>query len=153
MSALSWTGTTLSTGARGGLVCSYDIRSRAPVIQMAGHTQEVCGLAWSPDGKYLASGGNDNVVNVWDAAGSNTRSFTDHCAAVLGIMLDKNEFVDCGGYRTVSAKGTYSFYKQVVLACRDLRSILERGRHCKANLKGKKVCEITSISSDEASVG
>ena len=26
------------------------------------HTQEVCGLQWSPDRQYLASGGNDNKV-------------------------------------------------------------------------------------------
>ena len=28
---------------------------------------QVCGLAWSPDGRMLASGGNDNVLNVWSA--------------------------------------------------------------------------------------
>jgi len=32
-----------------------------------GHTLEVCGLAWSPDGKLLASGGNDNTLNIWDS--------------------------------------------------------------------------------------
>ncbi len=31
------------------------------------HEQEVCGLAWAPDGRFLASGGNDNVAYVWDA--------------------------------------------------------------------------------------
>lgn len=25
------------------------------------HTQQICGLAWSPDGKYFATGGNDNM--------------------------------------------------------------------------------------------
>ena len=29
------------------------------------HSQEICGLSWSPDGRYLASGGNDNVLSVW----------------------------------------------------------------------------------------
>jgi WD40 repeat protein len=29
--------------------------------------QEVTGVAWSPDGIRLASGGNDNAVCVWDA--------------------------------------------------------------------------------------
>ncbi|RYY86081.1 hypothetical protein EON63_06395 [archaeon] len=33
----------------------------------ASHTHEVCGLAWSPDSTLLASGGNDNLLCVWDA--------------------------------------------------------------------------------------
>ena len=30
------------------------------------HRQEVCGLKWSPDGQQLASGGNDNLLCIWD---------------------------------------------------------------------------------------
>ena len=30
---------------------------------VTGHQQEVCGLAWSPDGRTLASGGNENIFN------------------------------------------------------------------------------------------
>ena len=33
---------------------------------VAGHTDEVWTLAISPDGKYLASGGKDRRVGVWD---------------------------------------------------------------------------------------
>ena len=33
---------------------------------LRGHAQEVCGLKWSPSGTQLASGGNDNILNVWD---------------------------------------------------------------------------------------
>ena len=35
------------------------------VSRSRAHSQEVCGLAWSGDGRYLASGGNDNVLNIW----------------------------------------------------------------------------------------
>lgn len=31
-----------------------------------GHGQEVCGLVWSSDGQYLASGGGDNMVKIWE---------------------------------------------------------------------------------------
>lgn len=30
------------------------------------HTQQICGLAWSPDGRFFASGGNDNALNVFE---------------------------------------------------------------------------------------
>jgi len=33
---------------------------------LRGHAQEVCGLKWSPSGTQLASGGNDNILNLWD---------------------------------------------------------------------------------------
>ena len=41
-------------------------KSRAPPGDIAGHTDEVWALALSPDGKYLASGGKDRRVGVWD---------------------------------------------------------------------------------------
>ena len=51
------------------------------------HELEVSGLEWSPDGKFLASGGNDNVVNIWtnDVGADNPsplRQLTDHQAGV-----------------------------------------------------------------------
>ena len=56
---------------------------------LARHTQEVCGLKWSPDGKYLASGGNDNLLMIWDAGVNTTNNtatpvftFNQHQAAV-----------------------------------------------------------------------
>src|SRR5947209_934226 len=33
-----------------------------------GHSASVIGVAWSPDGKRLASGSDDHTVQVWDAA-------------------------------------------------------------------------------------
>jgi WD40 repeat protein len=34
-------------------------------IPLSGHTAPVTALAWSPDGKYIASGSDDNTVRVW----------------------------------------------------------------------------------------
>ncbi|WEW60842.1 hypothetical protein PRK78_006330 [Emydomyces testavorans] len=38
------------------------------VARIAAHTQQVCGLTWSPDGKYIATGGNDNVCLLFEIA-------------------------------------------------------------------------------------
>lgn len=54
---------------------------------LSGHSQEVCGLRWAPDGRHLASGGNDNLVNVWPSAPGESgwvplQTFTQHQGAV-----------------------------------------------------------------------
>ncbi|KAJ5635743.1 uncharacterized protein N7484_009056 [Penicillium longicatenatum] len=36
------------------------------LAKISAHGQQVCGLAWSPDGQFLASGGNDNVCMLFD---------------------------------------------------------------------------------------
>lgn len=66
--SLSWNGHILSSGCGDGSIWHHDVRvARHKVMELLGHHGEVCGLEWRPDGEYLASGGNDNVVNIWDA--------------------------------------------------------------------------------------
>lgn len=47
-----------------------------------GHTDEIWTLALSSDGKYLASGGKDRVIGVWDVENTETmlwvKGFTGH---------------------------------------------------------------------------
>ncbi|EER23609.1 WD domain, G-beta repeat containing protein [Coccidioides posadasii C735 delta SOWgp] len=38
------------------------------IARIASHTQQICGLSWSPDGKYFATGGNDNVCLLFETA-------------------------------------------------------------------------------------
>ncbi|RWW52940.1 hypothetical protein BHE74_00040604 [Ensete ventricosum] len=57
--------------------------------RLRAHSEEVCGLKWSGGGNLLASGGNDNLVHVWESSkmGSSRylHRFTDHCAAVRAL--------------------------------------------------------------------
>ena len=82
--ALSWNGALLSSGCRDGSIFNHDVRvAKHHVGSLSAHTQEVCGLKWSPDGSQLASGGNDNIVNIWDAGKTTPKfSMTEHQAAV-----------------------------------------------------------------------
>ena len=74
--ALAWNGDSLSSGSRDRLILQRDIRTPAiqPERKLVGHRQEVCGLKWSPDNQWLASGGNDNKLFVWAAAGGSIGS-------------------------------------------------------------------------------
>eukprot|EP00316_Scyphosphaera_apsteinii_P008357 CAMPEP_0119346228 /NCGR_PEP_ID=MMETSP1333-20130426/107897_1 /TAXON_ID=418940 /ORGANISM="Scyphosphaera apsteinii, Strain RCC1455" /LENGTH=477 /DNA_ID=CAMNT_0007358727 /DNA_START=60 /DNA_END=1493 /DNA_ORIENTATION=- len=67
VSSLSWNGPLLSSGGRDSVVMHHDVRvAEHKVGTLRGHVQEVCGLKWSPSGNQLASGGNDNILNIWD---------------------------------------------------------------------------------------
>lgn len=77
---------SLAVGSRSGKIHHLDIRTPRRISVTNIHTQEVCGLKWSPDGETLASGGNDNIVKVWDAKNSLTKhTFTAHTAAVKAL--------------------------------------------------------------------
>ena len=69
------------------MVVLHDVRVAAhQVARLAGHQQEVCGLAWSPDGKTLATGGNDNIVQIWQLGReSPLHSITQHQSAVKAV--------------------------------------------------------------------
>lgn len=70
ISSLDWNAHLLSSGSKSGLIFHHDVRvPEHHVGTLNGHAgYEICGLRWSPDGKYLASGANDNKVNVWSGS-------------------------------------------------------------------------------------
>ncbi|KAI9817096.1 MAG: ubiquitin-protein transferase activating protein [Pycnora praestabilis] len=83
-----WNKHILSTGARSGLVYNHDVRiAQHKVAELVSHTSEVCGLEWRADGAQLATGGNDNLVNIWDARSLSAPKFTktNHRAAVKAL--------------------------------------------------------------------
>jgi hypothetical protein len=90
----SWCdGNIFSTGSRDKRVLDHDIRAKEDcVLAHEGHGQEVCGLKWSFDQRYLATGGNDNRVLVWTphTVGPLLR-LTAHTAAVKALAWNPNQ--------------------------------------------------------------
>ena len=85
---MGWNKHILSTGARSGLVYNHDVRvAQHKVAELVSHTSEVCGLEWRSDGAQLATGGNDNLVSIWDARSLGAPKFqkTNHKAAVKAL--------------------------------------------------------------------
>jgi cell division cycle 20-like protein 1, cofactor of APC complex len=83
--SLDWANGLLASGSRDGAVASWDLRS-GMINRYKAHTQEICGLKWSPEGSYIASGGNDNKLVVYSQkAGAELAKFHDHKAAVKAI--------------------------------------------------------------------
>ncbi|XP_010540408.1 PREDICTED: cell division cycle 20.1, cofactor of APC complex-like [Tarenaya hassleriana] len=90
--SLAWNNHILTTGGMDGQIINNDVRIRSHIVETyRGHTQEVCGLKWSGSGRQLASGGNDNLVHIWDqsmAASSSTQwlhRLEEHTSAVKAL--------------------------------------------------------------------
>eukprot|EP00253_Pinus_taeda_P034334 PITA_34334 len=122
--ALSWNGPMLTTGGLDGIIINHDVRIRDHIVQTyRGHTQEVCGLKWSPSGQQLASGGNDNLLYIWDKsmASHNPSSqyfhqLDEHCAAVKALAwcpFQDNLLASGGG----TSDGSIKFWNTQTGAC------------------------------------
>ena len=79
---LTWNGYNLYSGSKDTSIISHDVRIKNNLVMKlsGGHSKEVCTIKWNSDFKYLASGGNDNLVCLWDIRGKfnqNNNSFWD----------------------------------------------------------------------------
>ncbi|KAJ2744367.1 WD repeat-containing protein slp1 [Coemansia sp. BCRC 34301] len=84
---MSWGKNVLSSGCHDGSIWNHDVRvANHKTAELIAHRGEVCGLTWREDGALLASGGNDGLVNVWDARSAFPKfTKTQHTAAVKAL--------------------------------------------------------------------
>lgn len=81
----------------------WDVRQRDTCLRFEGHQQEICGLKWSWDNGLLATGGNDNLVFVWEPRmGKHIGKLAEHTAAVKALAWSphKTSLLATGGGST-----------------------------------------------------
>jgi WD40 repeat protein/tRNA A-37 threonylcarbamoyl transferase component Bud32 len=74
------------------------------VLTYRGHSMAVSAVAWSPDGKLIASGSGDNTVQIWDATNGNTLlTYQGHTDYVYDVAWspDGKLIASCGNDGTV----------------------------------------------------
>ena len=79
-------------------------KAEAGNIGYLGHVDQILTVAASQDGKYVATGGRDRRIVVWDASNlSPLKVFTQHRDSVYGLVFRRgtNQLYSCAKDRTI----------------------------------------------------
>ncbi|MGB8689894.1 MAG: hypothetical protein WCD53_21520, partial [Microcoleus sp.] len=82
-----FTGLNVS-GSRNKTVKLWDTTTGKEIKTLTGHTEWVCGVGFSPNGKILASGSGDTTVKLWDTTtGKEIKTLSGHTGVVCGVSF------------------------------------------------------------------
>jgi hypothetical protein len=88
--AFSPDGSRLATAGADGLAKMWDAATGRELLTLIGHTDSLYSLAFSPDGRYIATSSDveDTTVKVWDAqTGEEIYTLAGHVARVWGLAF------------------------------------------------------------------
>jgi dipeptidyl aminopeptidase/acylaminoacyl peptidase len=87
-----------------GVIRIWEVSSGGERTQFQGHIREVESLAFSPDGRFLVSGGDDTTALVWDVAGRVPRPAQPLAAEQLAHYWDDLSSLDAAkGFKALRA--------------------------------------------------
>uniref|UniRef100_A0A671RHZ4 Periodic tryptophan protein 2 homolog n=1 Tax=Sinocyclocheilus anshuiensis TaxID=1608454 RepID=A0A671RHZ4_9TELE len=93
--AMNPTGDWIGFGCSGlGQLLVWEWQSESYVFKQQGHFNNMNSLAYSPDGQYLVTGGDDGKVKVWNTnSGLCFVTFTEHSSGVTNVAFTSSGFV------------------------------------------------------------
>jgi WD40 repeat protein len=72
--------------------------NRPELILQTGHTQSINAVAFSPDNRWLVSGGKDNVIKIWDLTNGNVlRTLYGHSSNINALAVSEDGKVIASG--------------------------------------------------------
>src|SRR5215471_20588053 len=87
------------------------------LLTYTGHFQAILSLAWSPNGRYIASGSNDTTVHVWDAVtGKRILIYHGHKTGVTAVSWspDGTRIASGSGFLLQSSGGEAAISDNIV---------------------------------------
>ena len=103
---------TGGVAAGGGAIWRVLTPHPHPLYVYRGHSMGVNAIAWSPDGKHIVSGSEDNTVQVWDAAdGSHVFTYRGPSGPVNAVAWSPD------GKRVASGSGIILQNDHIIQVC------------------------------------
>jgi len=66
----------------------FDVQTRMEIKTIAGHKNYIQSASFSPDGKYIVSGGDDKILRLWDCkTGLLVKKFLGHESAINSVKF------------------------------------------------------------------
>uniref|UniRef100_A0A667Y1P0 PWP2 small subunit processome component n=1 Tax=Myripristis murdjan TaxID=586833 RepID=A0A667Y1P0_9TELE len=93
--AMNSSGDWIGFGCSGlGQLLVWEWQSESYVFKQQGHFNNMASLAYSPDGQYIVTGGDDGKVKVWNTnSGLCFVTFTEHTSSVTNVTFTSSGFV------------------------------------------------------------
>lgn len=91
----------ITIGGYDHIIRHYDLRNGKQIVGVKKHQGQICSVKWNPQGNLLASGGNDDMVYIWNRSNWTTPYYVikEHKSAVRALDWSpwKANFLATGG--------------------------------------------------------